>query len=96
MSIPREIIRLQVRIETIAEQHSRPGKSRLGLDETLAGPDQTGRRHVRMILEAIRAFSDNPDEKAAAEHIQRQAARAWYGPTIRFAGEHSDPTRTTD
>ena len=44
MSIPREIVRLQVRIETIAEQHSRPGKSGLGLDETLAGLDLTGRR----------------------------------------------------
>ena len=94
MSIPREIIRLQVRIETIAEQHSRPGKSGLSLDETLAGLDQTGRRHVRMILEYIRAFSNDPDEKAAAEHIQRRAAQAWYGPTISFAGEHSDRTQS--
>ena len=94
MSIPREIFRLQVWIETIAEQHSRPGKSGLGLDETLAGLDQTGRRHLRMTLEAIRAFSDDPDEKAAAEHIQRRAAQAWYGPTISFADEHSDRIRS--
>jgi hypothetical protein len=93
MSIPREIVRLQVRIETIAEQHSRPGKSGLGLDETLAGLDLTGRRHVRMILEGIRAFSDNPDEKAAAEHIQRRAARAWYGPTVSFSGERAVRTK---
>jgi hypothetical protein len=45
-----------------------------------------------MILEGIRAFSNDPDETAAAEHIQRRAARAWYGATISFAGEHPDRT----
>jgi hypothetical protein len=93
MSIPHAIVRLQVRIETIVEQHSRLGKSGVGLDEILAGLDLTGRRHVRMILEGIRAFSDNPDEKAAAEHIQWRAARAWYGPTISFSGDRAVRTK---
>jgi hypothetical protein len=93
MSVPREIIRLQVRIETIAEQHSRPGTSGVGLDEILAGLDLTGRRHVRMILEGIRAFSDDPDEKAAAEHIQQRAARAWYGPTVSFSVHRATRTK---
>jgi hypothetical protein len=93
MSVPHAIVRLQVRIETIAEQHSQPGRSGVSLDEILAGLDQTGRRHVRMILEGIRAFSDDPDEKAAAEHVQRRAARAWYGATVSFSGHRAARTK---
>jgi hypothetical protein len=87
MSIARHLIRLQVRIEAIAESHSVPGKAGLGLDDTLAVLNLTGRRHVKMLFEMIRAFSNDPDEKAAADHIQMRAARAWYGSSVSFAGD---------
>jgi hypothetical protein len=77
MSVVLQIIRLQVRIETIAENHSVPGPRGLSLDETLAGLDLVGRRRVTMLLEMIKAFSEDPDERGAAEHIQTRAARAW-------------------
>jgi hypothetical protein len=85
--IARYIVRLQVRIETIAENHSVPGKAGLSLDETLAALDLVGRRRVTMLLEMVRAFSENEDEKAAAEHIQMRAARAWFGSSANSRDE---------
>jgi hypothetical protein len=94
MSIPHQVIRLQVRIETVAENHSVPGRAGVSLNDTLAGLDLIGRRRVTMMLEMIKAFSDDPDEKSAAEHIQMRAARAWYGTSVSFAsdmdGDQSD------
>jgi hypothetical protein len=85
MSVPHQIIRLQVRIETVAENHSVPGRAGVSLNDTLAGLDLIGRRRVTMMLEMIKAFSDDPDEKSAAEHIQMRAAQAWYGSSVSFA-----------
>ena len=73
MSVTHHIIRLQARIETIAESHSVPGKAGLGLDDTLAALDLIGRRRVKMLLEMVQAFSDDQEEKEAAEHIHMRA-----------------------
>ncbi len=81
MSIAEHLVRLQVRIETIAENASEPGKTGLNL---------VGRRRVTMLLEMIKAFSDDPTEKAAAEHIRLRAARAWYGPSVSFTADIED------
>jgi hypothetical protein len=95
MSVAHHLVRLQLRVEAIAENHSVPGKSGLDLDETLSGLDLVGRRRVKMILERIRAFSNDPDEKAAADHIQMRAARAWYGPSVSFVSlEETAPTKS--
>jgi hypothetical protein len=85
VSVAHHIIRLQIRIEAIAENHSVPGRTGLSLNEILAGLDLIGRRRVTMLLELVSAFSEDADEKAAAEHIQTRAARAWYGSTVSFA-----------
>lgn len=87
MSVAHHIIRLQVRIETIAENHSVPGARGLGLDETLAGLNLVGRRRVTMMLERVWAFSDDTDEQAAAEHVRMRAARAWYGSFVSFTSD---------
>ena len=91
MSIVLQIVRLQVRIETIAENHSVPGPRGLSLDDTLAGLDLVGRRHVTMLLEMIRAFSEDSDEKSAAEHIQIRAARAWNSRPMAAAADRPRP-----
>jgi hypothetical protein len=91
MSVPHQVIRLQVRIETVAENHSVPGSSGLSLHDTLAGLDLVGRRRVTMMLEMIKAFSDDPDESAAADHIQMRAARS-YGSSVSFADDESRPS----
>ncbi len=62
-------------------------------DDTLAALDLVGRRRVTMMLEMVRAFSDDPMEKAAAEHIRVRAARAWYGASVSFAGGFDDALR---
>jgi hypothetical protein len=90
MSIAEHLVRLQVRIETIAENASEPGKTGLNLDDTLAALNLVGRRRVTMLLEMIKAFSDDPAEKAAAEHIRLRAARAWYGPSVSFTADVED------
>jgi hypothetical protein len=95
MSVPHHLVRLQARIETIAENASRPGPAGLNLDDTLAALEPMGRRRVLMMLEMIRAFSEDEDEKAAAEHIRMRAARAWYGSSVTFskAGGNADVPR---
>jgi hypothetical protein len=96
MSVAHHLIRLQLRVEAIAENHSVPGKAGLDLNDTLGGLDLVGRRRVKMLLERIRAFSNDPDEKAAADYIQMRAARAWYGSSVSFMGTEeraSDRTR---
>ena len=40
-----------------------------------------------MMLEMVRACSDDADEKAAAEHIQMRSAQACYGPSVSFTDE---------
>jgi hypothetical protein len=96
MSIVLQIVRLQVRVETIAENHSVPGPRGLSLDDTLAGLDLVGRRRVTMLLEMVRAFSEDPDEKSAAEHIQIQAACAWHGRPSAAAADHPHPRPPPD
>ena len=91
MSVPHQIIRLQVRIETVAENHSVPGRPGLSLQDTLAGLDLIGRRRVTMMLEMIKAFSEDPEEMAAADHIQMRAARAWYGSSVSFSSDEGRP-----
>ena len=91
MSVPHQIIRLQVRIETVAENHSVPGSTGLSLHDTLAGLDLIGRRRVTMMLEMIKAFSNESDEKAAADYIQMRAARAWYGSSVSFTTDEDKP-----
>src|SRR5215210_4638905 len=92
MSVPHQIIHLQVRIETVAENHSVPGSSGVSLHDILAGLDLIGRRRVTMMLETIKAFSDDPDERAAADHLQMRAARAWYGSSVSFANDERSPS----
>jgi len=87
MSVVAHLARLQARIETVAENNSRPGKAGLGLDDTLAALDLVGRRRVTMMLEMIKAFSEAPEERAAAEHIWIRAARAWYGSTVSITSD---------
>jgi hypothetical protein len=76
MTIVRHLIRLQARIEGIAENASVRGQTGVSLDDTLAALDLTGRR-VAMLLELVKAFSNDADERAAADHIRMRAARAW-------------------
>jgi outer membrane protein TolC len=47
-----------------------------------------------MLLEVIKAFSNDPDERTAADYIRMRAARAWYGPSISFSGNLGDGRRT--
>jgi len=96
MSIVLQIVRLQVRIETIAENHSVPGPRGLSLDDTLAGLDLVGRRRVTMLLEMVKAFSEDPDEKSAAEHIQSRAVRAWRSRPSADAADHPRPRPPLD
>ena len=79
MSVARHLIRIQVRIETIAENASVPGRAGLSLDDTLASLTADGRRRVLMLLEMIAAFSEDADEKEAAAWIRQRAEQAWSG-----------------
>ena len=79
MNIARHLVRIQVRIETIAENASVPGKAGLSLDDTLASLTTEGRRRVLMLLGMIAAFSEDPDEKEAAHRIRQRAEQAWSG-----------------
>lgn len=94
MSVTQHLVRLQLRIETIAENASVPGKAGLGLDDTLAHLDHNGRRRVTMLLEMIRAFSEDESEKAAADHVRMRAARAWYGVSISSGDLTEERTRS--
>jgi hypothetical protein len=85
MSIERHIIRLQVRIETVAENESVPGPAGLTLEDTLAALTTKGRRRVVMLLERIQIFSEDPEERAAADYIRKIADRAWSGSPSRPA-----------
>jgi hypothetical protein len=76
MSIARHLVCLQVRIETIAENHSAPGPT-VSLEDTLSALTLKGRSYVAKLLERTRAFSDDPDEQAAAHHIRQLAERTW-------------------
>jgi hypothetical protein len=89
MSIAHHLVRFQCRIETIAESHSVPGKTDLDLEDTLRALTLTGRRRVIMMLEMAKAFSEDPQEKAAAEHIRMRAARVWDG-TMAFGSHVGD------
>jgi hypothetical protein len=91
MSIVLQIVRLQVKIETIAENHSVPGPRGLSLDDTLAGLDLVGRRRVMMLLEMVKTFSEDGDERNVAEHIQARADRAWH---IRSTTQDGDVPRS--
>jgi hypothetical protein len=77
MSTTRHLVRLQVRIETIAENHSIPGETGLSLEDTLAALTARGRRRITMLLEHARTFSIDPDEQAAADHIRQLAELVW-------------------
>jgi hypothetical protein len=77
---------IQVRIETIAETESRSGETGVSLEETLAALTEPGRRRVMMLLDRIRAVSNDPNERSAADIMRRRAARVWYGEFITFAG----------
>ena len=86
-TVAQHIRFIQGRIETIAEKESRPGETGVSLDKTLAALTEAGRRRVMMLLDRIRAFSDDPNERAAADHLRKRAARAWYGPSVSFSGD---------
>src|SRR5215213_4345891 len=86
ITVAQHIRFIQVRIETIAEKESLSDGTGLSLDETLAALTEAGRRRVTMLLDRIRAFSEDPNERTAADHIRRRAARAWYGPSVSFVG----------
>jgi hypothetical protein len=90
MTIAHHLVRLQVRIETIAANASRPGPAGLNLDDTLAALDLVGRRRVLLLLDMVQAFSEDEDERTAAEHIHRRAARAWYGSSVSFSHDRPD------
>ncbi|WP_156312747.1 hypothetical protein [Microvirga massiliensis] len=94
VTVARHILRLQLRIEGIAETASVRGKAGVNLDDRLAALDLTGRRRVTMLLELIKAFSNDPDEQAAADHIRMRAARAWYGPSVSFSRGLVEGSRT--
>jgi hypothetical protein len=68
-NLPCHLVRLQVRIETIAENG-------LSLEDTLAALTPKGRCHVTRLLERTRACSE-PDEQAAAAQIRQLAERIW-------------------
>jgi hypothetical protein len=53
-----------------------------------------GRCRVTMLLEFIKAFSNDPNEWAAANHIRMRAARAWYGPSLSFSKDLLEGPRT--
>jgi hypothetical protein len=77
MSMAGHLVRLQARIETIAENHSVPGATGLSLEDTLAALTPEGRSHVVRLLERAHAVSDDPGEQAAATHIRQLAERTW-------------------
>ena len=85
-TVVQHIRSIQVWIETKAEKESVPGEAGVSLDETLTALTEAGRRRVMMLLDRIRAFSEDPNERTAADHIRRRAARAWCGPSVRFTG----------
>jgi hypothetical protein len=94
MTVVRHLIRLQARIEGIAETASVPGRAGLHLDETLAALDLVGPRRVTLLLELIKAFSNDLNERAAADHIRTRAVRAWYGPSLSFSKDLLEGPRT--
>jgi hypothetical protein len=77
MSVARHLDRLQVRIETIAENHSVPGQTGLSLQDTLVALTPKGRSHVTMLLERVSACSEDPDEQAAADHVRYLVEQTW-------------------
>ena len=83
MSFERHLVRLQVHIETVAENESLPGPAGLELEDTLSSLTDRGRQRVMMLLERVAIFSEDPDERAAAEHIRSLAERAWTGSPSR-------------
>jgi hypothetical protein len=85
MRIERHIRRLQVRIETIAENESVPGPTGLSLEDTLTALTLQGRRRVLMLLERVQVSSEDADERAAAEHIRQMAEDVWSGSPSRPA-----------
>jgi hypothetical protein len=78
MNMARQFHELQVRIETIAENHSVPGLTGLSLEDTLAALTPEGRHHVTTLLERARAL-DDPAAQGAAAHIMQLAGRNWSG-----------------
>ena len=82
MNMARPFHHLQVRIETLAENHSVPGLTGLRLEDTLTALTSEGRLRVTKLLERARAF-DDPATQAAAAHIMRLAERKW---SCRTAG----------
>jgi hypothetical protein len=83
MMVIHHLALIQARIEKIATQDSAAGTG-ASLDETLARLTHAARRRVTMLLGRIRAFSDDPQERAAVDVIRRRAARAWYGSSVSF------------
>ena len=76
---PEHLRSLQVRIETIAENESRPGETGVTLDETLAALTASGRRRVKTLLDDIHAATHDPHKRKAADLIRKRAARVWCG-----------------
>ena len=91
-TVAQHVRSIQVRIESIAEKESVPRETGVSLDETLVALTEAGRRRVTMLLDRIRAFSEDPHERTAAEHIRRRAATVWYGPSVYWAGNRLRPS----
>ena len=75
---PEHLRSIQIRIETIAENASRPGKTGVTLDETLPALTEPGRRRVKMLLDHIHAASHDPHKRKAADLVRRRAAGLWW------------------
>jgi hypothetical protein len=78
---------LQTRIDEMADHAGMTGAARSSLDETLAALSKASRRRLFMILESLRAFSPDPEQRAAAEAVQERAARAWGEQAEEITGE---------
>jgi hypothetical protein len=87
MTVYRHIGLIHARIERIAARAPMPTMADDSLDRTLAELTDAGRRRVTILLDRINAFSEDPNERAAVEHIRRRAARAWYGASVSFNGD---------
>ena len=88
MTIARHLARLHVLIETIAEHNSVRDSAGLSLEDTLSALTPTGRDRVAMLLEKVRAFSNDPDERT-----QQILSGNW--PSGRGPIEPLDETRRT-
>jgi hypothetical protein len=93
MTIASYFLSIQAWIEHIAGRSPTPSRSGQSLEDTLAALSPADRSRVRMLLERIKAFSDNPDERAAAEHISIQATRIWHRRAVTSTTEAASSER---